>query len=238
MSQPSVFDSKDYPIWWNIFDGINLRHNVCYPEITYVMTNFGFRIRVFHLNECQRTVIGSYSYSMIGLLSFSHFRKCFGSVWIIRNLHLRSLASVISYFISIAIYSCNVHQSRSKISKIRRIPKKCANQNGRPSRSLKSKRKHTQRKKTPPDHREDRKAAKEDIQKQKLANTPVLCHQNRKIARMSRKRDEEEGAIFVWVEPKAKNSLRTVQNASPVLFCSILADFQVFVNGKPGRCWF
>ena len=91
---------------------------------------------------------------------------------------------------------CNVHQSRSKISKIRRIPKKCANQNGRPSRSLKSKRKRTQRKKTPPDHREDRKAAKEDIQKQKLANTPVLCHQNRKIARMSRKRDEEEGAIF------------------------------------------
>ena len=93
-------------------------------------------------------------------------------------------------------------------------------------------------KKTPPDHREDRKAAKEDIQKQKLANTPVLCHQNRKIARMSRKRDEEEGAIFAWVEPKAQNSLRTVQNASPVLFCSILADFQVFVNGKPGRCWF
>ena len=92
--------------------------------------------------------------------------------------------------------SNNVHQSRSKISKIRRIPKKCANQNGRPSRSLKSKRKHTQCKKTPPDHREDRKAAKEDIQKQKLANTPVLCHQNRKIARMSRKRDEEEGAIF------------------------------------------
>ena len=45
---------------------------------------------------------------------------------------------------------CNVHQSRSKISKIRRIPKKCANQNGRPSRSLKSKRKHTQRKKDPP----------------------------------------------------------------------------------------
>ena len=44
---------------------------------------------------------------------------------------------------------CNVHQSRSKISKIRRIPKKCANQNGRPSRSLKSKRKHTQSKKTP-----------------------------------------------------------------------------------------
>ena len=133
---------------------------------------------------------------------------------------------------------CNVHQSRSKISKIRRIPKKCANQNGRPSRSLKSKRKHTQRKKTPPDHREDRKAAKEDIQKQKLANTPVLCHQNRKIARMSRKRDEEEGAIFAWVEPKAQNSLRTVQNASPVLFYSILADFQVFVNGKTGRCWF
>ena len=94
------------------------------------------------------------------------------------------------------LFQCNVHQSRSKISKIRRIPKKCANQNGRPSRSLKSKRKHTQRKKTPPDHREDRKAAKEDIQKQKLANTPVLCHQNRKIARMSRKRDEEEGAIF------------------------------------------
>ena len=99
-------------------------------------------------------------------------------------------------FSSFILAICNVHQSRSKISKIRRIPKKCANQNGRPSRSLKSKRKHTQRKETPPDHREDRKAAKEDIQKQKLANTPVLCHQNRKIARMSRKRDEEGGAIF------------------------------------------
>ena len=52
---------------------------------------------------------------------------------------------------------------------------------------------------TPPplDHEEDRKAVKKDIQKQKRANTPVLCQQNRKIARMSRKRDEEEGAIFV-----------------------------------------
>ena len=92
---------------------------------------------------------------------------------------------------------CNVHQSRSKISKIRRTPKKCANQYGRPSRSLKSKRKHTQGKKDHPDHEEGRKAVKEDIQKQKRANTPVLCHQNRKIARMSRKRDEKEGAIFV-----------------------------------------
>ena len=79
---------------------------------------------------------------------------------------------------------------------------------------------------------------KEEIQKQKRANTPVLCHQNRKIARMSWKRDEEEGAIFVKVKPKVQNSLRTVQNASPALFCSILADIQVFVNGEPERCRF
>ena len=97
-----------------------------------------------------------------------------------------------------SLSECNVHQSRSKISKIRRTPKKCANQYGRPSRSLNSKRKHTQGKKGPhPDHKEGRKAVKEDIQKQKRANTPVLCHQNRKIPRMSQKRDEEEGAIFV-----------------------------------------
>ena len=100
---------------------------------------------------------------------------------------------------SVLSLNCNVHQSRSKISKNRRAPKKCASQYGRPSRSLESKRKHKQGKRKPPplDHEEDRKAVKKDIQKQKRANTPVLCQQNRKIARMSRKRDEEEGAIFV-----------------------------------------
>ena len=66
--------------------------------------------------------------------------------------------------------------SNSQHPKIRSRDQKCANQYGRPGRSQKSKKGKKTAKTDPPDHEEGRKAVKEDIQKQKRANTPVLCH--------------------------------------------------------------
>ena len=70
---------------------------------------------------------------------------------------------------------CNVHQSRSKISKIRRTPKKCASQNGRSSRSLKSKRKHTQGKKRPPQTTKKAEKPWKKISRSRKQPKPQCC---------------------------------------------------------------
>ena len=73
-----------------------------------------------------------------------------------------------------------------------------------------------------------------DTQRRTEAETrhnPSVVPTDPKAAEMK----NEESAIFVGIVPKTQNSLRTLLNAFSVLFCSVLAAFQVLVNVRPCR---
>ena len=85
----------------------------------------------------------------------------------------------ISFFTVLFRCLCNVHQSTPKFrSKFRSRTRKCANQNGRPSRSLKSKRERQRtQEETPQTKREE-----DDGSTLKLAEKPGIVPSHSEIA--------------------------------------------------------